>query len=993
MATKIDFPAPATPIAEGRSEPMAREWRQYFYMWLKKKSDELTSLFIPSGTGFRHVTNGVEDATAKLVQNADVHVTAGIAESKLALAYGTSALNSAIAGKVTANGAITGATKTKITYDAKGLVTAGADATAADVGAVASNTAITPGTGTKLTVDAKGLVTVIASATATDVGLGNVTNDSQVKRSEMGTNSGVATLDIEGKLNTAQLPDLAVVQYLGSAASQVAMLALTGQQGDWCIRADLGTTWVITGADPTQIGSWTQLSYPTAPVTSVNTKTGAVTLGYGDVGAEASGAVSTHAALTTGVHGLGGASQLNVGVTTGTVAAGDDSRFHSNANDPTAGEKAALAGTYGTPGDGNRYVTATDATHVLTDGTRPFTAHIELTETTVPASPANTAVRVYAEDFHGFSLLSYVDSTGMVRRLARDATLVGRNTTGSTIAAGSPVYARTSPTGSVPSLGLAKADSMTTMPSIGVTIESIANNAFGRYMPVGALENVDTSAFAEGDLLYVSATTAGTLTATPPLYPNLRQDVGTVLVSGVGNGSIQLIARSVFNESIISYTGLLNLPTLAATKTAVSHQWLSAYDAGTGAFSQSQPAWADIDKTTSSVLDIAATAAGDKGKYLRSNPSTGAIEWSPTVLPQSYPVSYGTWLDSYDAATGLFTSTTPTAAQVGAAAGDHRHNLTTLGDMPVGGTAGGIQRLAGKTTTGQWFLGQTVTAGVPAQADWFQLALTDIPGKAVASGLATLDPNSKVVQNPASASTTGGANAIVQLDANGRLALSTYHNAPFSFGATGGVKTILYDNNAANTLAGSGIDMSPGSAYEHSQFCAVSGSGVGHFSWGSWDRSTYTERMRLTEGGLLSVNGLTASRALATGANKELVSLAVPTEITKGSDTTLVNASTWYDHVSTSLGAGTWRVTLNATMNNSGASYSANQLRVYDSTHTATLGRTVVASLVNGAYLPIPLSTIFTLTSTSTIVMQAYASLGNQVIIDSGSSMLVEQII
>lgn len=31
------------------------------------------------------------------------------------------------------NGAITGATKTKITYDAKGLVTGGADATTADI--------------------------------------------------------------------------------------------------------------------------------------------------------------------------------------------------------------------------------------------------------------------------------------------------------------------------------------------------------------------------------------------------------------------------------------------------------------------------------------------------------------------------------------------------------------------------------------------------------------------------------------------------------------------------------------------------------------------------------------------------------------------------------------------------------------------------------------------------------------------------------------------
>jgi hypothetical protein len=45
----------------------------------------------------------------------------------------TSAIQTQLDGKVDENAAITGATKTKITYDAKGLVTAGADATTADI--------------------------------------------------------------------------------------------------------------------------------------------------------------------------------------------------------------------------------------------------------------------------------------------------------------------------------------------------------------------------------------------------------------------------------------------------------------------------------------------------------------------------------------------------------------------------------------------------------------------------------------------------------------------------------------------------------------------------------------------------------------------------------------------------------------------------------------------------------------------------------------------
>ena len=46
------------------------------------------------------------------------------------------------------------------------------------------------------------------TVTKSDVGLGNVTNDAQVKRSEMGAASGVATLDSNSKVPTNQLPTI-----------------------------------------------------------------------------------------------------------------------------------------------------------------------------------------------------------------------------------------------------------------------------------------------------------------------------------------------------------------------------------------------------------------------------------------------------------------------------------------------------------------------------------------------------------------------------------------------------------------------------------------------------------------------------------------------------------------------------------------------------------------------------------------------------------------
>ena len=55
---------------------------------------------VPTGTGFRHVTAGAEDAASKLVENADVAAGAAIVESKLALNNPThSAANDPSAGE------------------------------------------------------------------------------------------------------------------------------------------------------------------------------------------------------------------------------------------------------------------------------------------------------------------------------------------------------------------------------------------------------------------------------------------------------------------------------------------------------------------------------------------------------------------------------------------------------------------------------------------------------------------------------------------------------------------------------------------------------------------------------------------------------------------------------------------------------------------------------------------------------------------------------
>lgn len=127
---------------------------------------------------------------------------------------------------------------------------------------------------------------------------------------DKGIANGVATLGSDAKIPSAQVPAFALSEFLGAAANQSAMLALTGSVGDWTIRSDLGTSWFITGSDPSQLGNWHELSYPPSPVTSVAGKVGAVALAGTDI---ASGTV--------------GYARLPVGTTVNTIVAGDDSRI------------------------------------------------------------------------------------------------------------------------------------------------------------------------------------------------------------------------------------------------------------------------------------------------------------------------------------------------------------------------------------------------------------------------------------------------------------------------------------------------------------------------------------------------------------------------------------------------------------------------------------------------------------------------------------------
>ncbi|GEM_PF-757004 len=126
-------------------------------------------------------------------------------------------ITNAVAGTdyVTPNSAIAGATKTKITYDSKGLVTAGADATTADIAPTANRQYVNTA---QLTVINNTTNTNTGDQTAIQVAVTPTGNISS-------TNVQNALVELQGDINTINTSSHAAVT-LGTTNG----LALTGQQ-------------------------------------------------------------------------------------------------------------------------------------------------------------------------------------------------------------------------------------------------------------------------------------------------------------------------------------------------------------------------------------------------------------------------------------------------------------------------------------------------------------------------------------------------------------------------------------------------------------------------------------------------------------------------------------------------------------------------------------------------------------------------------------------
>ena len=257
---------------------------------------------------------------------------------------------------------------------------------------------------------------------------------------------------------------------------------------------------------------------------------------------------------------------------------------------------------------------------------------------------------VTAPDFIG-------DLNGAVRFTAK-------NESGSTLLKGK-VVAIVGVSGSETTVDLADADNASARPAFGLVWADANNNAAVEVVTLGELSGLNTSAFSEGDTLYVD-TTAGDLTTTPPTSEAADiQNIGRVIrshasagiirVGGagranqtpnldsakifLGNATNQSVATEVTGEVTISNTGVTEVTSIDGnisiqgfrpySRETGTARTLSLTDAGTfisaenvGGTEVTIPTNASVEFTTGTEIDFiqktegALSITGDTGVTL-----------------------------------------------------------------------------------------------------------------------------------------------------------------------------------------------------------------------------------------------------------------------------------------------------------------------------------------------------------------------------------------
>jgi len=137
------------------------------------------------------------------------------------------------------------------------------------------------------------------------------------------------------------------------------------------------------------------------------------------------------------------------------------------------------------------------------------------------------------------ALAVYNDVADITLQVGQEQWIAVRNESGAAIENGAAVYI-SGASGGYPLIDLAQANSENTAFVIGLATHTIANNSNGFVTTSGMVNDVDTSSFSAGDILFLSETTAGGYQATKP---DITTRVGTAVTSSTTG---KIFVRAVY---------------------------------------------------------------------------------------------------------------------------------------------------------------------------------------------------------------------------------------------------------------------------------------------------------------------------------------------------------------------------------------------------------------------------------------------------------------
>jgi hypothetical protein len=384
---------------------------------------------------------------------------------------------------------------------------------------------------------------------------------------DAGAALGVATLDAGGKVPVSELPAavLGALSYQGTWDASTNTPTLTssvGTKGYYYVVSVAGNT-NLNGITDWLVGDWAvfngsiwQKVDNTETVTSVNGQTGAIVLTTTNVAegtnlyytdARARAAISAGTAIsydnTTGVVTNAAPDQIvaltGAGTTTvsGTYPNFTITSADSKVGDvvgPASATDNAIARFDTTTGKliQNSVVTVSDTGAIAGATTITDIDYIDF-DTTYATTLGAGQLGWNGNDTLGLGMIG----GNVVQHIGEDSFFYCKATAtitkGQVVMFTGAVGASGVPTGT-PATGITDGTYI-----MGIAAENIANNGFGLVQAFGTLRNVNTSGYADGDILWYNPAVTGGLTKTKPVAPNVKAQMAAVINGGsVGGGTI-----------------------------------------------------------------------------------------------------------------------------------------------------------------------------------------------------------------------------------------------------------------------------------------------------------------------------------------------------------------------------------------------------------------------------------------------------------------------